>query len=403
MLELVQPTVEEVVLANWTRAAEASELRKMLSITMRPGILSFALGLPARDLFPTEAYSDAVQHVLATDGLALQYSPPFKRLKSHIVTLMAQRGVTCREEQVFLTAGAQQGMNLLARLLLEHGGEVLLEQISYTGMQIVLEPFQPQILTVATDLKTGMDVDAVEILLAGGAHPAFIYAMTESHNPLGVSLSAEKRVRLAELGRYYGVPIVEDDVYGFLNYEGKPLPPIRSFDDKWIYYIGSFSKILAPALRVGWLVVPEDLTPKLSFVKDATDLDCATLSQRLVSAYLDTGHLDKHLETLRREYRARRDTMLRALGEHFPEGASWLKPTGGLFIWVELDTSIDAGALLQKAVETEQVAFVPGHSFCSGNSSYKKNCMRLNFSNCTSPQIEEGIARLGRVVKNASR
>src|SRR5436190_987698 len=147
MFSLAQPAIEEVVLANWTRAIAESELRKMLSITTRPGILSFALGLPAPELFPTQTYSDAVRHVLATDGLALQYSPPFKRLKSHIVALMARRGVVCREEQIFLTAGAQQGMNLLARLLLEHGGEVLLEEISYTGMQIVLEPFQPRILT----------------------------------------------------------------------------------------------------------------------------------------------------------------------------------------------------------------------------------------------------------------
>ncbi len=403
MAYMIQPAIEEIALANWTRAAEESELRKMLSITARPGILSFALGLPAREFFPTAAYSQAINHVLATDAVALQYSPPFKQLKSHIVTLMARRGVACREEHVFLTAGAQQGMSLLARLLLEHGGQVLLEEISYTGMQIVLEPFEPRILTVPTDLETGMNVDAVEMLLANGARPAFIYCMTESHNPLGVSLSLEKRMRLAELARRYCVPVVEDDVYGFLNYESTPQPPVRKFDDQCVYYIGSFSKILAPALRVGWVVVPEHLTPLLSLAKDASDLDCAALSQRLVSAYLDTGHLDTHLEVLRREYRARRDIMVEALEQHLPEGTSWVIPSGGLFIWVELPHSIDAGALLKTAVETEQVAYIPGYVFCSGKNSYKKNCMRLNFSTCNAEQIREGVARLGRVVKSACR
>jgi 2-aminoadipate transaminase len=375
----------------------------MLSITARPGILSFALGFPAPELFPAAAYSQAISHVLATDVVALQYSPPLKRLKSHIVALMARRGVVCSEEQVFLTSGAQQGMNLLARLLLEHGGPVLLEEISYTGMQIVLEPFQPRILTVPTDLDTGMDVDAVEMLLANGARPAFIYSMTESHNPLGVSLSLDKRIRLAELARRYCVPVVEDDVYGFLNYDGTPLPPVRKFEAECVYYIGSFSKILAPALRVGWVVVPEHLTPLLSLVKDATDLDCSALSQRLVSAYLDSGHLDAHLEVLCREYRMRRDTMVEALAQHLPEGTSWVIPTGGLFIWVELPHSIDAGALLKTAVETEQVAYIPGYVFCSGKNGYKKNCMRLNFSNCNPEKIRDGIARLGRVVKAAHR
>jgi 2-aminoadipate transaminase len=178
-----------------------------------------------------------------------------------------------------------------------------------------------------------------------------------------------------------------------------PRPPLRKYDDQWVFYIGSFSKILAPAFRVGWVVVPEELTPKLSLARDASDLDVASFSQRVITAYLETGHLDAHLPVLLREYRRRRDTMMRALTEHFPEGASWVKPVSGFFVWVELPEQMNTDELLMKAVETEQVAFVPGHHFGSGAASYKKNCMRLNFSTCTPEQIEDGIARLGRVIK----
>lgn len=392
---------DELRLARWTRAAGESELRRMLSLTTRPGLLSFALGLPAAELFPREAYGEAARRVLAEDALALQYGPPYKRLRSQIASLMERRGVRCKEEQVFLTAGAQQGMSLLVRLLLEAGGQVVLEEISYTGMQIVLEPYAPQVLTVPTDMRTGIDVDAVEALLEGGARPAFVYVMTEAHNPLGVSLSAEKRERLARLARRFRVPVIEDDVYGLLSYDGEPPPALRAYDDEWVLYIGSFSKILAPALRVGWVVVPEALTPKLSLARDAGDLDVASLSQRLISAYLETGHLPEHLPVLRREYAARRDTMLEALREHMPAGTRWEKPRSGLFVWVELPEGADTGELLERAVETEQVAFVPGHAFRSGRCPVRKNCMRLNFSNCTHERIREGVARLGRVIRAA--
>ncbi|HWS53158.1 MAG TPA: PLP-dependent aminotransferase family protein [Pyrinomonadaceae bacterium] len=393
------PPGAEQAMARWTRAAGQSELRRMLSLTTRPGLLSLALGLPAPELFPREAYGEAARRALEDDALSLQYGPPYRRLRGQLAELMRRRGVDCREEQIFLTAGAQQGMALLARLLLEPGGEVVLEEISYTGMQIVLEPFEPRVLTVPTDLETGLDVGAVEALLEGGARPAFIYAMTEAHNPLGVSLAAEKRARLAGLARRYRVPVVEDDVYGFLSYDAPAPPPLRGHDDEWVFYVGSLSKILAPSLRVGWVVVPEWMTPKLSLARDASDLDVASFSQRVVSNYLATGHLEEHLPVLRREYAARRDTMLAALGEHMPAGTRWHRPPGGLFVWVELPEGIDTGELLELAVETERVAFVPGHAFRSGAGLVRRNCMRLNFSNCDHERIRDAAARLGRAVE----
>jgi 2-aminoadipate transaminase len=247
-----------------------------------------------------------------------------------------------------------------------------------------------------------MDLDSIEAQLARGARPPFIYAITDGHNPLGLSLSREARIRLVELSRRFRVPIIEDDVFGFLNYES-PTPPMRTLDDEWVFYIGSFSKILAPALRVGWIVVPEQFKPALSFLKHASDLDITTLSQFTLSAYLDAGHLPGHLAILRREYGLRRDCMLRALESHFPLESEWTKPRSGMFVWVELPSGIDTAELLRVAVESEEVAFMPGSIFGFAGAHCSRNGIRLNFTNCQPEQIEEGVARLGRVLKNSLR
>jgi 2-aminoadipate transaminase len=390
---------DQIPLANWTRHNRKSALQDMLIATSQPGILSFALGLPAAELFPTDQYMQAMDHVLSTDERALQYGPPFQPLKQHVVELMKLRGVSCREEQIFLTAGAQQGASLLTRLLLDRGKKVIIEEMTYTGFQQVLDSLQPDILTVPTDPRTGMEVEAVESLLDSGVKPALIYCIPDGHNPLSVSLSRSKREQLVELARHYGFPIIEDDPYGFLYYEDTPVPPMRALDDRWILYVGTFSKILAPALRAGWIVVPEEFIPHLSNLKEATDIDMAPLSHRAISAYLDTGHLTGHLLRLRQEYRRRRDTMLGSLAEHFPAGTHWENPSSGLFIWGELPDGVDTGELLRVALETERVAFLPGQAFRSGGTNGSTNFMRLNFSNSSVERIEDGIARLGRVLK----
>jgi 2-aminoadipate transaminase len=392
---------ESITLAPWAERTRRSALQEMLVIAARPGLLSFALGLPARELFPTDALARAAACVLADEPHALQYHPPLRPLKERVVELMARRGVACGPEQVFLTAGAQQGMNLLARLLLDTSSRVLLEEVAYPGFRQVIEPYRPELLTVATDLATGMDVDVVEEMLEAGARPALIYAVPEGHNPLGVSMSREKRVRLVELARRFGVPVMEDDAYGFLSYEGEAPPPLRALDDEMVFYVGSFSKILAPALRAGWLVVPESLVPKLSIVKEAADIDTTTFSQRVVNAYLEAGHLPAHLSLLRREYGARRDAMLCALEEHFPDGCRWTKPASGVFVWVELPGAVDTYELLKAAVEVEQVAFIPGSAFYDGARASAPRAMRLNFSNSTPERIGEGVERLARVLKSA--
>ena len=393
---------QQTELAGWARGLEQSALQKMLVATARPGITSFALGMPAVELFPTQALAEAAEHVLSVNAGALQYSPPLQSLKQHVREVMKWRGVNCREEQIFLTAGAQQGMSLLSRLLLEPGGSVITEELIYSGFQQVLEPFQPHVLTVSTDAETGMDVGAVEQYLNDGARPSFIYSITDGHNPLSVRLSSSKRKRLVELAEQYRVPIMEDDAYGFLCYED-PLPPLRALSERWVYYVGSFSKILAPALRVGWIVVPEELILPLSVIKESTDIDAAPLSQRIVNAYLDTGQLRGQIDMLRTQYRLKRVTMLRALAENFPDAARWTKPDCGFFVWVELPPVVDVDELFRRALEDEHVAFIPGHAFSVNNKQSSTSSIRLNFSHPTTAQIEEGIPRLARVLKSVMR
>ena len=377
-----------------------SVLRQMLAVVAQPGILSFAGGLPAPELFPAEEYGRALNQVLAADSGCLQYGPPFAPLKQHIKQLMAQRGVECNQEQIFITTGAQQGLDVVTRLLLNPGGELILEEIVYTGAQQVISPYQPHILTVDTNLYTGLNVDAVADYLAAGHRPAFIYVIPEAHNPLGVSMSLAKRRQLVELATHYGLRIIEDDPYGFLRYEGEMLPPLRALNADWVFYLGSFSKILAPALRLGWLVAPAELVPKLTVIKEMEDLESSQLTQRAVAAYLDAGHLPGHIARLCAEYGRRRDAMLAALARHFPAEARWTQPSNGMFIWVELAEHIDTAELLETAVSEEKVAFIPGHAFALPGH-VRRNCLRLNFSNCTPERIEDGIERLGRVIQKA--
>ena len=388
-------------MAAWAQRVERSPLQEMLFAAAKPEVISFAMGLPAPELFPIEGLMKACAHVLASDSRSLQYGPPFQPLKRQIVELMAKRKVACCEDQVFITTGAQQGMNLLLRLLLEPGCQVLTEQMIYTGFQQVLEPYQPLALSVPTDPKTGMDVASVASLLASGAHPACIYAISSGHNPIAVSLTREKRLQLVELAREYRIPIIEDDPYGFLNYEDAALPPLRAYDEQWVFYVGSFSKILTPGLRVGWLIVPESLISKLSVVKEASDIDTNTFTQRLVSRFLEQEDIGRHLSMLRDEYRARRDTMAQALREHFPAAAKWETPDHGVFFWVELPPEVKTLDLLANALRNHQVAFIPGQAFSVEASTKATHCMRLNFSHSNPATIRDGIAQLGKLVREA--
>ena len=381
--------------------SKQSRLREILALANRPGVLSFAVGLPAVELFPIASLTAAHSRVLPAHPESLQYGVPHRPLRRQIAALMARRGVDCSEDQVFLTAGAQQAMSLLVRLFLDPGGMALVEETVYDGIQMATRGLSPELRTVPTDPANGIDVDAVEALLESGARPAFLYLITDGHNPLGVSLSREQRRRLADLARTYRMPILEDDAYGFLHYDGTPEPPIKALEDRWVFYMGSFSKVLAPSVRAGWMVVPRELVPRLSALKHGTDLDISTFSQTVVASYLETGALPTHISRLRGEYRSRRDAMLGALHASMPRGVTWNRPEGGMFIWLELPRHLDSAVLLRTAIETEGVAYSPGESFAVGGHRKVSHCLRLAFANLPPAQIEDGVERLARIVREA--
>lgn len=384
-------------LAPWTQDVEPSIIQRMLSFSGRDDLVTFALGLPDTRLFPVEGLAAAADRVLRGDPDALQYKPGFRGLKEEVVRIMAARGVTCRPEQVFLTTAAQQALSLLSRVLLEPRGTLLCDSLVYMGFKQVIESYQPRVLTVGTDLETGMDVDGVEAHLAAGERPAYIYCITDGHNPLGCSLSPEKRVRLVELARRYEIPIVEDDAYGMLNFE-PAVPPMRALDNRWVLYVGSFSKVLAPSFRLGWVVAPEEMIPMLGCAKDGADLDMASFGQRVAASYLATGDFPRHLARVRAEYRVRRDLMLELLAQELPAGSRWSVPRNGALLWVELPAGMDTDALLDTCMHAG-VAYVPGAAFAVPGTGVGRSGMRLNFSYCNPEQIREGMSRLGRVLR----
>ena len=384
-------------LAAWTRDVRPSIIQRMLSFSGRTDLITFALGLPAPELFPVDGLADASDRVMRGDPDALQYKTGFRPLKEQVVQLMAERGVECRPEQVFLTTAAQQALSLVSRIFLEPGGPLLCDELVYMGFKQVIESYRPRILRVSTDLETGMDVDAVERYLAAGERPAYIYCITDGHNPMGCSLSTGKRERLVELARRYRVPIVEDDAYGMLYYE-RPEPPMRALDDQWVLYVGSFSKVLAPSFRLGWIVAPEALVPILGCAKDGADLDMASYGQRVAAAYLGGGGFPDHLARVRAEYRVRRDLMLELLEKEMPAGSRWSTPSNGALLWLELPERYDTDALLDTAMQAG-VAYVPGAAFAVPGSRAGRSGMRLNFSYPRPHEIREGMARLGRVLR----
>jgi 2-aminoadipate transaminase len=384
-------------LAAWIRGRSRSALREMVSLASRADLISLAGGLPDPALFPTRDYARALAESLASDGAALQYRPSFEPLKRQVAELMAERGAPCHADQILLTTGAQQAITIAVSLLLERRGRVVVEDVTYAGLAEAIAPFRPEVLTVRTDLSSGMDVDAVARLAADGLRPAFVYAIPDGHNPCGVTMSLAKRRQLVNVARRHQIPIVEDDPYGLLSYGAAPLPPLRALDQDWVFYLGTFSKTIAPALRLGWMVLPADLVGRAQIVKEAGDLESSSLTQRAVSAYLDTGRFQAHIRALREVYRLRRDTLLKALETHFPPAARWTCPESGFFVWVELPPDIDCTTLLDAAIQEERVAFVPGEVFAMG-AQRASNAMRLSFATCASDAIEEGVRRLSRLL-----
>jgi 2-aminoadipate transaminase len=375
-----------------------SPMRDLLALTAnRPNIISLAGGLPADECLPLEAIRTCIDAVLTRDGArALQYGPQYAPLKDQIVRYMHQRGVLCTADEIFVTNGNQQGLEIVTRLLLEPDDLALVEEYTFTGIVQTTHGRGARLHTLPVDLATGVDVDAFES--AHALNPRLAVIIPDFHNPLGVSLSESKRIRLANLAAAHRLPIIEDDPYSALRFEGQQLPPIKAYDEAGaVIYLGSFSKMLAPALRLGWIVAPRELLPKLAVIRESIDLEASQLTQRAVAEFLARGYLDPHLTRLNTVNHSRRDALIAACERELGGLAHWTRPEGGLFVWLTLPDEIDTQELFKTALE-QSIAFVPGQAFAV-NQGKPNHSMRLNFSNTSPDKIDEVIRRLANLVK----
>jgi 2-aminoadipate transaminase len=391
------------------RESKSSAIRELLKISDQPGMISFAGGLPAAEVFPVQRFQEACQKVLATHaGSALQYGATegYEPLREMIARHMARYAILAKVENVLITSGSQQALDLIGKLLINSGDRVLVEAPTYLGALQAFNGYGAQYFSVPID-DDGLRTDLLETSLRLG--PKFMYILPNFQNPAGVTLSQERRHQLILLADKYGIPIVEDDPYGQLRYEGEHIAPLvvldrenlrrdNGFSIGNVIYLSTFSKTLAPGLRLGWIVAPPKIISKLVQLKQGADLHTSTFTQYVAFEVARGGFLDQHVKLIRGVYRERRDVMLQALEEFFPPEVTWTHPQGGLFLWVTLPEGMDSKSLFQSAL-AEKVAFVPGDSFYAGNGPESCRHLRLNFSHPNPEQIREGIRRLSVAVK----
>jgi len=384
-------------LARRTARMNPSVIREILKLTERPGIVSLAGGLPAAETFPVEAMREATARVLRdTPREALQYAPSegHAPLRAWIAAHLAERGLHAEPAQVLVTTGSQQGLDLVAKALVDAGSTVAVESPTYLGALQAFTPFEPHLASVECDAHGPRPEGLARVR---GAR--FLYVLPNFQNPSGRCMPAARRDALVAAAREAGVPIVEDDPYGDLWFDAPPDAPLATRWPAGCVYLGSFSKVLAPGLRLGYVVAPPPLFPKLLQAKQAADLHTPGFNQRIVHEVVKDGFLDAHVPTIRARYRAHRDAMQASLVRHLaPLGATWQTPGGGMFFWLELPPALDATALLPRAVE-RGIAFVPGAPFFASDA--RANTLRLSFVTVAPDAIERGIAALARVIEEA--
>ena len=399
--------------ARRTHRVRSSAIRELLKATEQPDTISFAGGLPAPEIFPIEKIATTTQRILQTAGpQALQYSATegYRPLRELIARLLSQPGLELTIDNVLITSGSQQGLDLLGKVLIDPGDQILVESPTYMGMFQSWNTYEPEYIAIPSD-EDGLITDSGMLEKALQLHPKFLYVLPNFQNPTGITLTLERRRQLLELASRYDVPIIEDDPYSHLRYSGEPLPSLISLAgssagraeagpyDGNVVYLGTFSKILAPGLRLGWVVAPSTLIRKLVQAKQGDDLHAPTFSQMIAYEIIHEGFLEQHVPLLCKAYRERRDVMLAEMEEYFPENIHWTRPDGGMFLWVTLPENMDAVEVLKEAT-LQRVTFVPGARFHSDNRG--ANTFRLSFSNPSPERIREGIARLGRVLHKIS-
>src|SRR3954468_4829053 len=386
-----------------TQVMKSSAMRDLMAITERPEVISLAGGLPDTSTFPAESLASIMTRVAVdSSARALQYGPTegLSAIKDCTAQVMAEEGTPTDPEDILVTTGGQQVIDLVCKTLVDPGDVVIAEAPTYPGAVPAFSAYQAEVVQIAMD-DDGMRVDELEATLdrlaAKGRPPKFVYTIPSFQTPAGVTMSVPRRQRLVEIARERELLVLEDSPYGLLRYEGEPLPPLRSLDGGvYVLYLGTFSKILSPGIRLGWVVAPAPVLAKINLGKQAVDLCTSSLTQQLVDAYFAEGRWRNYIQSLCTIYRQRRDAMLDALAEFFPPQAEWTQPGGGLFIWATLPDFIDTSDLLAKAIREESVAFVPGSAaYVDGRGG---SSMRLNFSAVGEDEIVEGIRRIGKVI-----
>lgn len=388
---------------------KASEIRELLKLLDQPDVISFAGGIPDPALFPAEAFGAALTSALSGDskGAALQYSVSegYRPLRDWLVTRMASLGVACTADNIMITSGSQQALDYLGKLFLTRGDTALVGWPTYLGALQAFNAYEPSYDRL-TPLGNRSADDYRETAAANGGEVKFAYASADFANPTGETLAESARKNILDLAEELDIAVIEDAAYQSLRYEGDEVPPLLALDiarngsieATRTIYCGSFSKTLAPGLRVGWVCAAKPVISKLVLMKQAADLHSATLNQMAIHTVASEG-FDAQVAKIKTTYMARRDAMLASLARHMPEGVNWTKPDGGMFIWVTLPEHFDGAALLAESLKTERVAFVPGKAFFADGSG--ANTLRLSFSCASEAMIEEGIKRLGRVVRGS--
>jgi len=388
--------------ASRTRVMKSSAMRDLMAVTARPEVISLAGGLPETGSFPPESFAAAAQRI-ATESCAraLQYGPTegLDETKACIAEVMAAEDMRADPDDMIVTTGGQQVIDLVTKTLIDPGDVVIAEGPTYPGAVPVFSSYQADVVQIDTD-SDGMQVERLEEVLdrleREGRRPKFVYTVPSFQNPAGVTMSLHRRRRLVEIANERELLVLEDNPYGLLRYEGSAQPTLRSLDGGvYVMYLGTFSKLLSPGIRLGWVVAPPPVLEKINLGKQAADLCTSTLTQLMVSAFFDQGMWRDYVDSLNEIHRARRDAMLDALAEFFPRQAEWTRPAGGLFVWVTLPDFIDTTDLLARALR-DNVAFVPGEAaYLDGRG---RSSMRLNFSGSDEDTIREGVRRIGEVV-----
>jgi len=373
---------------------QSSFIREILKITQQPEIISFAGGLPSPLTFPVDEMKLAFDKVLSENGkVALQYGPTdgYLPLRQWIADSLSANGAKIIPEQVLMTSGSQQALDLLGKVLIDEGSRVLVETPSYLGALQAFSVYRPEFKSVATD-EHGLVPSSLDAVAEGAR---LLYALPNFQNPTGRTLSAERRVELVETCARLGLPLIEDDPYGALSYKGAPLPKMVAMNPDGVIYMGSFSKVLTPGIRLGYVVAPLPLVRRLELAKQAADLHTSQLTQMVVHEVIKDGFLERHIPKIRTLYGDQCQVMLDAMAQHFPAGVEWTKPEGGMFIWVTLPKHIDAMKLLDEAI-AQKVAFVPGSPFYA--NAPETNTLRLSFVTVPPERIRAGIEILAKLI-----